>query len=356
MNLKPHIITSETVGPSVHSRFLATWWGSFIGDALAMPVHWYYKRELIDRDYGNIAGYHKPISPHPDSILWRSRYESTCKEDDILHDQAQYWGKTGIHYHQFLEAGENTINLQISTLLAESLIENDGYNQKDFAERYIHFMQNPSSHKDTYLEEYHRNFFQNLARGKPLEKCGSDDIHIGCLATLTPLILFYHKDRDLLNQKVKQHVQLTHKGANASRAGELFADTLHYLLKCNTVETAVFNKIGRDTYQTLSNPFRRWIENHVDEEVVGKLVSTACYLEDALPATYYLALKYADKFEEGLIKNTHLGGDNCHRGVALGAILGAANGCENIPVEWVQGLKNFSRYDQLGDALWAAQN
>ena len=27
-------------------------WGSFIGDALAMPVHWYYERAALRRDYG----------------------------------------------------------------------------------------------------------------------------------------------------------------------------------------------------------------------------------------------------------------------------------------------------------------
>ena len=29
------------------SRLEAAWWSSFIGDALAMPVHWYYTRERI---------------------------------------------------------------------------------------------------------------------------------------------------------------------------------------------------------------------------------------------------------------------------------------------------------------------
>ena len=339
-------------GATKQSRFLAAWWGSFIGDALAMPVHWYYKRDLIPRDYGEIRSYLAPKNPHPDSILWRSRYETTCPEDDILHDQAQYWGQPGIHYHQFLQAGENTLNLKISSLLADSLTTLGHYDADDFAKRYIDFMLAPGKHRDTYVEEYHRAFFQNYGRGKAVTKCGVEDSHIGCLATLTPLILLFHQDHDRLIKVVRQHMALTHKGETAARAGELYAEIIFYLLQGHTLEEALFDKIGRHSYQILNSPFRRWIDKHEDEDVIGKQVSTACYLEDALPATLYLALKYERDLETGLVVNTRLGGDNCHRGTALGCILGAAGGCESIPGEWVAGLVDQGIYDQQGDALW----
>ena len=37
-----------------------------------------------------------------------------------------------------------------------------------------------------------------------------------------------------------------------------------------------------------------------------------------------IAARAADDFEAALIANTNVGGDNCHRGAVLGAILGAA--------------------------------
>jgi ADP-ribosyl-[dinitrogen reductase] hydrolase len=33
-----------------------------------------------------------------------------------------------------------------------------------------------------------------------------------------------------------------------------------------------------------------------------------------------------------------VGGDNCHRGAVLGAILGASLGVDNIPKRWINGL------------------
>ena len=42
----------------------------------------------------------------------------------------------------------------------------------------------------------------------------------------------------------------------------------------------------------------------------------------------YLAYKYADSFEDAVLANTNVGGENCHRGSALGALMGAAVGVQ----------------------------
>ena len=87
--------------------------GSLAADALSMPVHWYYDTHKLDRDYGLLTGYVAPKNPHTDSILWRSHYNPRNEKGNILHDQVKYWGRRGIHYHQFLAAGENTVNYQL---------------------------------------------------------------------------------------------------------------------------------------------------------------------------------------------------------------------------------------------------
>src|SRR5210317_774681 len=105
---------------SLQNAFL----GSLVADAVAMPVHWYYNRQSLDQDYGDFSGYCKPKNPHPDSILWRSKYTPRSPKADILGNQAKYWGQRGIHYHQFLEEGDNTLNLQLAAELYRSTILN----------------------------------------------------------------------------------------------------------------------------------------------------------------------------------------------------------------------------------------
>jgi ADP-ribosyl-[dinitrogen reductase] hydrolase len=71
-------------------------YGLCIGDALAMPVHWYYNRQALNQDYGLVTDYLAPRNPHPDSILWRSSYKTPNSKGEILHDQAPYWGQAFI--------------------------------------------------------------------------------------------------------------------------------------------------------------------------------------------------------------------------------------------------------------------
>ena len=82
---------------------------------------------------------------------------------------------------------------------------------------------------------------------------------------------------------------------------------------------------------------RQWAREP-DEVVIGQRVSPACYIAEAFPAALYLAWKYADDFEAGLVANTNLGGDNCHRGAVVGALLGGAVGADRIPARWREGL------------------
>jgi len=163
-----------------HIRGLAL--GAFIGDALAMPVHWYYDRAALHRDYGLVRDYLTPRSPHSGSILWRSEYTPLNERGDILHEQARYWGQRGIHYHQFLRAGESTLNLQLAKVLIKSLVARGRYDGDDYLRRYIEFMLTPGMHRDSYVEEYHRKFFTAYARGTAPRKCAGSDIHIGGLA------------------------------------------------------------------------------------------------------------------------------------------------------------------------------
>jgi ADP-ribosylglycohydrolase len=77
-----------------------------------------------------------------------------------------------------------------------------------------------------------------------------------------------------------------------------------------------------------------------DLDVIGGLLSPACYIEHSFPAVLYLAARYSDNFEAALVANTNVGGDNCHRGAVLGALLGAALGYQAIPERWIRGLRS----------------
>ena len=321
--------------------------GSFIGDALAMPVHWYYDRAALLRDYGVVRDYAAPRNPHADSILWRSEYTPINERGDILHEQAQYWGQRGIHYHQFLQAGENTLNLQLGKVLIDSLIAQGRYDADDYLERYIHFMLTPGSHRDTYVEEYHRKFFTAYARGTAPRKCAGSDIHIGGLAHVGVLATFHGSDVESCRKAVREHTGLTHQAPEVFAAADAMVRIIGTVFAGGALREAVFEH-GSDWFSR--RKAEQWSRDP-DSVVIGQRVSPACYIADAFPASLYLAWKYADDFEEGVIANTNVGGDNCHRGAVVGALLGAASGANGVPARFVEGLADVDHLRKRTDEM-----
>ena len=72
--------------------------------------------------------------------------------------------------------------------------------------------------------------------------------------------------------------------------------------------------------------FMNWVDLP-DRVVVGEKLSTACYLPESFVASLYFAWKYDDDFSLGLLQNAKVGGDNCHRAVVVGGVLGIGCGC-----------------------------
>jgi ADP-ribosylglycohydrolase len=311
--------------------------GMFVGDALAMPVHWYYDRRALARDYGYVTDYLPPRNPHPDSILWRSSYRPSGPKGDILHEQARFWGRSGIHYHQFLQAGENTLNLKLSALLIESLNQQRAYRAGAYLQDYIRYMTTPGNHSDTYVEEYHRRFFANYAAGSPPTACGVTEKHVSGIIGMIPVAVFYADTPPAARAKAFEHLHLTHLGPRMDAAGAFLLDVLLPVLGGAPLGQVLTDLLRRQANPLLGHPLEKWLK-HPDDVVIGRRLSPACYVEDAIPAIAYLALKYATDLEQALVVNTNLGGDNAGRGAVLGALLGAANGLAAIPPRWQTGL------------------
>ena len=249
-----------------------------------------------------------------------------------------------------MAAGENTINYKLGKELYLTILEHGAYDSDKWLARYIECMLDGGWHKDTYLEEYHRAFFDNYAKGLAPIDCGIDDLHIGglshvpCLLSGLTEIGVVDLDEQLL--QVEKHVRLTHRNQHVSDAAAAMTHILYSLRE------------GLDLRKALDSHAKPWASSgqfdtwthFSDRTVIGRQLTMACYLPESFTASLYLCWKYAEDFSAGIIANAHCGGDNCHRGAVVGALLGAANGA---PKKWIQGLINvpFSP-KKLVIALW----
>ena len=345
-------------------RIRGALWGMFIGDALAMPVHWYYNIAKLWQDFGNIRDYQAPKMHHPNSIMasantgkaGRGSQHSDIVGNVILKGKKQYWGQANLHYHQGMQAGDNTLNLLCARVLLRSLNTVRQYDSTDFLQQYIRFMTEPNRHNDTYAESYHRDFFASYAKGVSAENCagteGHDTASMGGLVSLPMVIIATLRDGNLATTDATALTQqrLTHRSSLLER----------HTLELSKLLFHIFHDINPNIEQlaceassSLGFPAAKVVQNvrrnqSSDLDIIGGLLSPACYIDQSFPSVLYLAARYSNDFENALIANTNVGGDNCHRGAVLGAILGAALGIEAIPKRWINGL---TAYAELNDEI-----
>ena len=332
---------------------VAAFLGSLVADAIAMLGHWYYDTAALDRDYPDLgslaaaAPYLAPRNPHPGSILWRSQWTPASSKFDILREQAAYWGQRGIHYHQFLAAGENTLNHRLAAELFHMVRRDRGYDSGKWLDRYVALMLEPGWHRDTYVEEYHRHFFTNLAAGRKPINCGVRDIHIGGLVTVPALVAALGPRHHDLRQIVHVHVGLTHKDDDVLAAADALVRILvDALPKPDAAPrspaeavAAVRNGILEHASDWISAAKLTAWEKLSDRQLVGGTLSTACYIDDAFPAALALAWRHAGNFAAGVAANARCGGDNCHRAAVVGSLLAIT---APVPPRWLSGLRAYA--------------
>jgi len=342
--------------PDIHERLRGMLWGMFVGDALAMPAHWYYDVAALQRDFGVIRDYQAPREKHPSSIMslantgaaGRGSHEGEVVGRVILHGKKHLWGQPNQHYHAGLRGGDNTLNLLCVRVLLRTMNATERYDSGDFLRAYVAFMTTPGSHDDTYAESYHRDFFARYARGISPERCagaeGHDTASIGGLVALPPVIVAAMREDDpaAVDHTLLAHLRLTHRSTTLERYALALGRLLPQLLKApasqiRPLACAVAESFGFPATRVVERVNR---ERLSDIHVIGSQLSPACYIEHSLPAVLYLAARYSDDFEAALIANTNVGGDNCHRGAVLGAIMGASLGYGAIPDRWIQGLRS----------------
>jgi len=349
-----------------------------------MPVHWYYQPLEIEFAFeGGIQRFEAAPEFHPSSImslhsknkggrqsadksssatqgaLWNKPAPQVVG-DIILKDKAQFWDTPNVHYHQGMKAGENTLNAHCARVLMRSLSDSSGtYDRNDFVSAYIDFMTvQPPAHPDTYAESYHRGFFANLAQGRKPEKCAMkthDTASVGGLVTIGPLV-FSERLKGASESDIqiacRAHLALTHPDEFLMQVCDRYVTLLCGLMDGDDdvdVKTLLVEASKSIPSFDLPGLVNRKLPDH---HVVGHLFSRACYISDSWPIVLYLAYKYQDDPWQALRVNTNLGGDNVHRGIVLGTILGLRT--DTVAANWFNQLADHKAIAQEIDAALAA--
>jgi ADP-ribosylglycohydrolase len=279
--------------------------GSYCADALSLGVHWIYDPQELAKKHGRVTHY---MAPGGDS------------------------------YHPHKQAGDQGHVGDQSLCLLKFLTRERKWDPSNFMDDWIGMWPDYND----YVDGATKATLANIQNQTDKTQGGSDSVEIAGPARIAPLIAFLTSSSE--SEVVKaaaEQTMLTHRSKEAEESATFLAKAGYRLIH------------GANLPDTLNETAPQWAlkkadsllsENAVD--AIGKL-GPACSISSALPSVLYLALKHGDDIETAFIENAMAGGDNCARGLALGILLGAANGISSIPEHWIADLKSAKFLDQF---------
>ena len=394
-------------------------WGLFIGDALAMPAHWYYDIDNITDVFdGGVKRYENPPHPHSESFMVGMGYHPDAqtakrlgRSYDILHEHARFYNtsygelhiditerehqhgnpvaglKERFHYHHGLKAGENTLAAHLVRVLMRSVIRQGCYDPGAFIDDFVAHLTTPGQNRDPYTEIFIRRWFENYSRGLPPHACAEAQRNVWSIGShggiIRPLVVSAIAASAYQGLGLAiEHQNLTHRSENVAAALGVLVPLFNALLSgaaprhaleayARTVRVpritgeklfATYrnhngpgNIPGPQTWQIhtdlVDTPFEvdSLARKNSNQSVVKDMLSTACYPEHGLPLLLYLAEVNNLDLKDSLLANANAGGDNVHRGMVLGLIVGAAH--DEIPDDLQQGLSDYEALQSEIDAF-----
>ncbi|MDI6785756.1 MAG: ADP-ribosylglycohydrolase family protein [bacterium] len=308
-------------------KFIGSMLGTFVGDALGMPVEG-YSMEAIKDQFGEIR--------------------------EMLETRA---GK-----------GTYTDDTEMMIGTAESLIECRGFNGEHMAK--------------CFLENYHENrgygggtkkALSLIRDGELWHKAGEKVVSGGSYGNgsamrMAPIGILYFKDEENLRKVAHQASLITHahtlgKDAAAIQAfavAKAIQGNPNSALKKEAFIDALINFAETSELKTRLESIKLIMNHNVSREKIVSILGHSSVSFESVPASIYSFLKYPDSFEEAVVYAISLGGDTDTIGAMTGAISGAFLGIEEIPERWLNQLENTGKakayVNNLAEKLWEIGN
>tara|TARA_B110000305_G_scaffold195511_1_gene220068 strand:+ start:1318 stop:2214 length:897 start_codon:yes stop_codon:yes gene_type:complete len=279
--------------------------GSFCADALSLGVHWIYDANELAQKHGRVTGYQ---APGPDS------------------------------YHPHKQAGDQGHVGDQALCLLTFLKREKRWDTVAFMDEWLGMW---PTYND-YIDGATKTTLGNIQNQTDKTQGGSDSVEIAGPARIAPLVSFLAQgpENEVVQAAIEQ-TKLTHRSPEAEETASFLAKASYRLIHGARLEDTVRETAPEWALKSANSVLP---QNAVD--AIAKL-GPACSISSALPSVIYLALKHGENTEIALIENAMAGGDNCARGLALGMLLGAANGYTSIPEQWRNDLNGANALHEL---------
>jgi len=287
-------------------------WGQFVGDAAALGSHWIYDLDVVASQYpGGIQGFETPLKGH---------------------------------YHEGKNSGDLTHYGDAALLLLESVAACGAFRETDFGLRFESYFTSPSC--KSYKDHATRETLEHLTQEPGNYQNGADDDQLASVTRLVPVVVAYQQRPipDML-EAVRRLTLVTQNHATAQACTSAHAVLLQKLLSGTPFRQAFeTTRTSPEVSCDSSDYFEfAYMLREMDVITATGRFGQSCPLAQSFPAALHAAWVHHDDFTIAVLNTVRAGGDNAGRAAMVGAWLGAANGLNGIPDEWLLRLRQRER-------------
>lgn len=313
-------------------------YGSFLGDSLALGVHWIYNVRAIEKRVGRIDDLLTPVVKtfHPN----RGAGQFTHYGDQMLLLLSFCAEQCS---HSLAGPGSSGDGQAHSSSDAQEKTEPKNFDRSAFLSRWAGFMESYDGYMDkaskATLASY-REYPEEERKGLSFE-AGSTIDDLAGASRIAPLLYFFKDNRNAAVEAAKAQASVTHNEPSVLESAAFFADlTLRALSGESPKKAARSLAEGHYSEGEIAPLVFRGLESEGKNtiETIGNF-GQACSVEMGMPGVMHLIASYEDDLKKALVESTIAGGDSAARNHAVGMVLGAYLGIEDLPQKWFEKLE-----------------
>lgn len=251
-----------------------------------------------------------------------------------------------------LRAGQYTDDTEQMIVLAQSLLDCNGFDADDFSGKIAKWgaeaMADPA--RKSLVGPSSSAAIRRLNSGTGWRESGSDIPSCGSAMRAAPVGLFY-KELD----KVESYAVLSSIPTHNSKGAIAGAVAVAVAVRCaldgmdrqGILKEASSRASNHDV--VLSGKIELSFEKKdtVPDEVFAEL-GTSYLVFETVPSAFYCFSRWFDDPEQAIKEAVNAGGDTDSIACITGALCGAVHGVDAIPERWIKGLENKELVEHLG--------
>jgi ADP-ribosylglycohydrolase len=299
-------------------------------------------------------------------------------------------------YHDGLKAGQLSQAGFILSLMVQSLVENNGYNQDDFCRRMDEELfplldGTPVAGPGNYTSQSIRDAWRKrIQQGLPWGKTGGHADTTEAIERTLAIAVRYAFEPARLATTIAENTLLTQKDDTIVSMTVAFGAVLSLLVQGNRLDAAISDKL-MTIVKSGELPFHAVTRNDLqpprpgdpDPPRAGRFASPdallspsymaqaaadpdiriepawkvsivygmPCAIYHQLPTAYYLAARFHDDFESAVLHAVNGGGQNQVRAILTGTLTGAQVGLSKISTRFLDGLEQADTLVKLAESL-----